>query len=221
LLSEKHQGSLAELVTVPTANLLAKPAELSFGQAACLPAAWLTAYRMLFVNAGLRPGDTVLIQGGTGGVSTAAIALARAGGFEVFVTARTEAKQATALHLGAHQAFPTGGRLPRRVDAVIDSVGAVTWSHSLKSLRPGGRLVICGATTGGMPPADLNRIFFRQLAVIGTTTGTREELVALVNMLLVTGVRPVIDRVLPLAEAADGLAALAAGEVVGKVIIEP
>ncbi|MEO7262262.1 MAG: zinc-binding dehydrogenase [Jatrophihabitantaceae bacterium] len=221
LLSEKHQGALAELVTVPTRNLLPKPAELSFAEAACLPTAWLTAYRMLFVNSGLRPGQTVLVQGATGGVASACIGLARAAGLRVWATARTEAKQATALELGAHQAFGSGARLPERVDAVLETVGAATWSHSVKSLRPGGRIVISGATSGAMPPAELNRIFFLQLQVIGSTMGTRAELGELISFLQLTGLRPRIDRTLPLEQVADGLAAMQAGELVGKIVIEP
>ena len=221
LLSEKHQGALAELVTVPTRNLLPKPAELSYAEAACLPTAWLTAYRMLFVNSGLRPGQTVLVQGATGGVASACIALARAAGLRVWATARTEAKQATALELGAHQAFSSGARLPERVDAVLETVGAATWSHSLKSLRPGGRVVISGATSGAMPPAELNRVFFLQLQVVGSTMGTKAELGELVSFLQVTGLRPRVDRVLPLERAAEGLAAMQAGELVGKIVIEP
>jgi NADPH:quinone reductase-like Zn-dependent oxidoreductase len=221
LLSEKHQGTLAELVTVPTRNLLPKPAELSFAEAACLPTAWLTAYRMLFVNSGLRPGQTVLVQGATGGVASACIALARAAGLRVWATARTEAKQATALELGAHQAFGPGARLPERVDAVLETVGAATWSHSVKSLRPGGRIVISGATSGTMPPAELNRIYFLQLQVIGSTMGTRAELTGLISFLQLTGLRPRIDRVLGLEQVAEGLAAMQAGALVGKIVIEP
>src|SRR3712207_1912332 len=176
LLSEVHQGSMAERVAVPRPNLLPKPADLSFAEAACLPTAWLTAYRMLFVNSGLRPGQTVLVQGATGGVAPACIAPARPAGLRGGATARPEAQQATALELGAHQAFPSGARLPERVDAVLETVGAATWSHSVKSLRPGGRIVISGATSGAMPPAELNRIFFLQLQVIGSTMGTRAEL---------------------------------------------
>src|SRR5436305_3273105 len=118
LLSEKHQGSLAEYVIVPAGNVLPKPAELSFAEASCLSTAWLTAYRMLFTKSGLRPGQTVLVQGATGGVATACIAMARAAGFRVFATARTEDKQAAARELGAHDAFPSGARLPEKVDAV-------------------------------------------------------------------------------------------------------
>ncbi len=221
LLSERHPGTLAQYVAVPTGNLVPKPAELSFAEAACLPTAWLTAYRMLFVQSGLRPGQTVLVQGATGGVASASIALARAAGLRVWSTARTEAKQAAALELGAHAAFPTGARLPERVDAVLETVGAATWSHSLKALRPGGRVVISGATSGPMPPAELNRIFFLQLQVIGSTMGTRAELGDLMSFLRDTGVRPRIDRVLPLADAATGLAAMEAGDLIGKIVLEP
>lgn len=221
LLSEKHQGSAAELVTVPARNLIPKPAELSFAEAACLPTAWLTAYRMLFVNSSLRPGQTVLVQGATGGVASACIKLARATGLRVWATARTEQKQATALELGAHQAFASGARLPERVDAVMETVGAATWSHSLKSLRPGGQVVISGATSGAAPPAELNRIFFLQLQVIGSTMGTAAELKDLISLLVATGVRPQIDRTLPLEQVADGLRAMESGALVGKIVLEP
>jgi len=221
LLSELHQGTLAEQVMVPARNVLPKPPELSFAEAACLGTAWLTAYRMLFVASGLRPGQTVLVQGAAGGVASAAIVLARTAGLRVWATSRTEAKRAAALSLGAHQAFEAGARLPERVDAVIESVGEATWGHSLKSLRPGGRVVVCGATTGANPPADLTRVFFLQLSIVGVTMGSRDDLAALLTLLADTGVRPVIDRELPLGNAADGLAALAAGDVTGKVVLRP
>jgi NADPH:quinone reductase-like Zn-dependent oxidoreductase len=220
LLSEKHQGSLAEYVVVPSRNVVPKPADLSFAEAACLSTAWLTAYRMLFVRSGLRAGQTVLVQGATGGVASACISMARAAGFRVYATARTEAKQQTALELGAHEAFPSGARLPERVDAVMETVGEATWSHSLKSLRPGGRMVISGATSGPNPPADLSRIYFLQLQIVGATMGTRAELGELIAFLRTTGLRPRIDRVIPLEAAADGLAAMAAGDLVGKIVLE-
>jgi NADPH:quinone reductase-like Zn-dependent oxidoreductase len=139
----------------------------------------------------------------------------------VWATARTEPKQELALRLGAHQTFPSGARLPERVDAVMETVGAATWSHSLKSLRPGGRMVICGATSGPNPPAELNRIFFLSLSVIGSTMGTKQELQDLIALLAATGLRPVLDRVVPLDEAAAALAAMASGELVGKIVLEP
>lgn len=218
LLSELHQGTLAEYVVVPGGNLVDKPAQLSFEEASCLPSAWLTAYRML-TRYGLTAGDTVLVQGASGGVASAAIQLGHLLGLRTWATARTEAKQAFALELGADAAFPSGARLPERVDAVIETVGKATWGHSLKALRPGGTVIISGATTGNDPSADLNRIFFLQLRVQGSTMGTREELSRLVDVLMASGVRPRIDRSLPLASAAEGLAALEAGEVLGKVVL--
>jgi NADPH:quinone reductase-like Zn-dependent oxidoreductase len=221
LLSELHDGTLAEFVAVPARNLVSKPAALSFEQAACLPTAWLTAFRMLFTNSGTRPGDTMLVQGAGGGVSTALIVLGQASGRRVWVTSRSEERGALALRLGADAVFESGGRLPARADAVFDNVGAATWSHSLRSVRPGGTIVTCGATSGDAPSAELRRVFFQQLRVIGSTMGSRQELVELLNFLVVTGLRPVIDRVLSLADARAGLAALSAGEVFGKVVLTP
>jgi NADPH:quinone reductase-like Zn-dependent oxidoreductase len=219
LLSERYQGTLADKVVVPRRNVVPKPASLSFEEAACLPTAWLTAYRMLFVQGGLKPGDSVLVQGAGGGVSTALIALGRAGGLRVFATSRDEAKRARALELGAHEVLEAGARLPQRVDAVMETVGRATWSHSVKALRPGGTLVVSGTTSGPNPDnAELTRVFFLQLRVIGSTMGTSTELASLVEMLDVTGVRPVIDRVLPMEQAADGFAAMAGGDLFGKVV---
>jgi NADPH:quinone reductase-like Zn-dependent oxidoreductase len=220
ILTERYQGTFAEQVTVPAWNVLPKPKELSFEEAACLPTAWLTAYRMLFTNAGVRPGDAVLVQGAGGGVSTAAIVLAKAAGLRVYATSRDAAKRQRALELGAHGVFEPGARLPQRVDAVIETVGAATWSHSVKSLRPGGTLVISGATSGTNPPsAELNRIFFLELKVVGSTMGTKDELAGLLDFCAVTGVRPVIDSVLPMDRAREGFEHLAAGEVFGKIVL--
>lgn len=218
LLSEVYDGTFAERVAVPRRNLVPKPAAISFEEAACLPTAWLTAYRMLFDKAGLQPGSTVLVQGAGGGVATALIALGRAGGFRVWATSRSEEKRERARRLGADQVFESGARLPERVDAVMETVGQATWDHSLKSLKPGGRIVVSGATSGAVPSADLNRVFFLQLSVVGTTMGTRDQLQRLAVFLEQTGVRPVVDRTLPLAQARDGFAAMAEGEIFGKIV---
>jgi NADPH:quinone reductase-like Zn-dependent oxidoreductase len=222
LLSERYPGTHASVVRVPAANLVDKPAQLTFVEAACLPTAWLTAYRMLFSQARVKPGDTVLIQGAGGGVATAAVVLARHAGLRVWVTSRSAEKGERALELGAHAAFASGARLPERVDAVLETVGAATWSHSVNALRPGGTLVIAGATSGDNPSkAELTKIFFKPLTVVGSTMGTRDELVALVKMLVTTGIRPLVDRVLPLADAAEGFAAMIDGGVFGKIVFEP
>jgi NADPH:quinone reductase-like Zn-dependent oxidoreductase len=218
LLSERYAGTFADEVVVPRRNLVPKPADLTFEEAACLPTAWLTAYRMLFTRSGLAPGSTVLVQGAGGGVSTALVALGSAAGYRVWVTSRDEAKRAKALELGADQAFESGARLPERVDGVMETVGKATWSHSVKSLRPGGTIVVCGATSGDAPPAELTRVFFLQLRVVGSTMGTRDELARLLQLCAVTGVRPVIDRAMPLEQARDGFAQMLAGEVFGKIV---
>jgi NADPH:quinone reductase-like Zn-dependent oxidoreductase len=221
LLSETYDGTFAEKVAVPRRNLVPKPASLSFAEAACLPTAWLTAYRMLFDKADLQPGETVLVQGAGGGVATALIALGSAAGYRVWATSRSEDKRKRALELGADQVFESGARLPERVDAVLETVGQATWSHSLKSLRPGGRIVVSGATSGQAPPAELNRVFFLQLSIVGSTMGTRDQLVRLARFLDKTGVRPRIDRTLPLDQARDGFAAMEEGDLFGKIVFTP
>ncbi len=218
LLSERYDGTFAELVAVPRRNLVPKPASISFEAAACLPTAYLTAYRMLFDKSGLQPGSTVLVQGAGGGVATALILLGRAAGYRIWVTSRSEGKRERALELGADQAFPVGARLPERVDAVMETVGAATWSHSVKSLRPGGRIVISGATSGPMPPAELTRIFFLQLSVVGSTMGSRDQLDRLLRFCDQTGLRPAIDRTMPLTQARDGFQAMIDGDLFGKVV---
>jgi NADPH:quinone reductase-like Zn-dependent oxidoreductase len=219
LLSEKHDGSLAEQVVVPAHNVVPKPADLSWQEAACLPTAWLTAYRMLATRSGLTAPGTVLVQGAGGGVATAAIVLAKALGHTVFVTSRDEAKRARALELGADLAVGSGERLPAKCDAVIETVGQATWSHSLRALRPGGTVVVSGATSGANPPADLNRVFFLQLSVVGSTMGTRDELVDLLALLERTGTRPLIDTVRPLADAHAAFVQLASGDTFGKLVL--
>jgi NADPH:quinone reductase-like Zn-dependent oxidoreductase len=221
LLSERYDGTFAQRVAVPKRNLLPKPAVLSFEEAACLPTAYLTAYRMLFDKAGVQPGATILVQGAGGGVSTALVLLGRAAGYRMWVTSRSEAKRDAALKLGADQAFATGARLPERVDVVMETVGQATWGHSLRSLRPGGRVVVSGATSGEVPPAELNRVFFTQLSVVGSTMGTRDQLGRLLRFLEQTGTRPLIDRVLPLARAAEGFATMIEGGQTGKIVFTP
>jgi NADPH:quinone reductase-like Zn-dependent oxidoreductase len=218
LLSERHQGALAERVAVPRRNLVPKPPELSFEEAACLPTAWLTAYRMLFTRGHVVPGMTVLVQGATGGVATALTVLAHAAGARVWVTSRTAEKREQALELGADAAFESGARLPERVDAVMETVGKATWAHSIRSLKPGGTVVISGATSGDAAPAELTRIFFLQLSVVGSTMGTRDELERLIRFCIERDVRPTIHATLPLAEAAEGFRAMLEGDVVGKIV---
>ena len=219
LLSEIYPGTFAESVRVPRRNLIPLPEGMDFAEAACLPTAYLTAYRMLATKSQTKRGDTVLIQGAGGGVATAAIVLAKAMGLRVWVTSRDQAKGAWAKSIGADEAFDIGARLPERVDAVIETVGEATWSHSLKSLRPGGVVVVSGATSGAMPAADLNRVFFLQLQVVGSTMGTAEEFHSLLSLIREADVKPIIDRVLPMDRAREGFAAMIAGELRGKVVM--
>jgi NADPH:quinone reductase-like Zn-dependent oxidoreductase len=218
LLSERHQGALAERVAVPRRNVLPKPSELTFEQAACLPTAWLTAYRMLFTRGKVVPGQTILVQGASGGVATALTVLASASGARVWVTSRSEEKREQALKLGADAAFESGARLPERIDAVFETTGKATWGHSIRSLKPGGTLVVSGATTGDAEPAELTRIFFLQLSVVGSTMGTRDELERLMRLCVDRDVRPVIHSTLALADARQGFEAMLAGDVVGKIV---
>jgi NADPH:quinone reductase-like Zn-dependent oxidoreductase len=218
ILTEKHQGTFADLVVVPARNVLPKPAGLSFAHAACMGTAWLTAYRMLFVKSGLRPGQTMLVQGASGGVATALIELGRATGMRVWVTGRTGDKRALAERLGAHATFESGARLPERVDAVFETVGQATWPHSMRSLKPGGAIVVSGSTSGPDPSADLQRLFFLQLRVIGSTMGTREELADLLRFCEVTGLRPQIGAELPMDQAEEGFRQMLAGHTAGKIV---
>lgn len=221
VLSERHQGTFAQRVAVPTANLIPKPASMSFAEAACLPTAWLTAYTMLFRQAAVSPGDTVLVQGASGGLSTALIALGSAAGLRVWVTGRSQEKRAYALELGAQAAFEPGERLPSRVDAVMESVGAATWDHSLKALRPEGTVVVAGATSGYVAQTELGRIFANRLRVAGTAMGTIHDLQRLAAFCEVKDIRPHVHSVAPLSEAMTAFKTVFDGEVRGKVVLQP
>lgn len=219
LLSEIYPGTFAERVRVPRRNLIPLPDGMDFSDAACLPTAYLTAYRMLATKSGTKPGDTVLIQGAGGGVATAAIVLAKAMGLRVWVTSRDPEKGEWARSIGADASFDSGTRLPDRVDAVIETVGEATWSHSLKSLRPGGVIVVSGATSGAMPPADLNRVFFLQLHIVGSTMGTADEFADMIALMQEKNVTPIIDRVISMDQAREGFAAMIDGELRGKIVM--
>jgi NADPH:quinone reductase-like Zn-dependent oxidoreductase len=218
LMSEVSDGTLAEYVLVPDRMLVDKPASLGFEEAACLGVAWGTAYRMLFTRGGVRAGSRVLVQGGNGGVASAAISLAAAAGARVYATARTEEKRDFALACGATEVFESGARLPERVDTVIETIGEATWSHSLKSLRPGGAIVIAGATSGAMPPADLARVFYQQLSVIGSTGCTLTEFEALLRTVDASGVRPSFEAI-GFDEIPQGFARMLAGDLAGKIVV--
>ena len=219
MFSEQYDGTFATKLAVPERNLIDKPASLSFEEASCLGVAYLTAYRALFTQAGLKAGQTVLVQGAGGGVSTAAVLLGKAAGLNVWVTSRSEKRRGQAKGLGADQVFETNARLPERVDAVLESVGEATWSHSLKALKPGGIVVCVGSTSGPNPPSDLQRVFIRQLRIQGSMMGTKKELIALIDLLDRTKVKPLIDRTLPLERGREAFEQMLNGDLFGKIVL--
>lgn len=230
LLGEHRDGTLAELVAVPAANVFPAPAGLSLAERAAFPLVFLTAWRLLLVRGRLRAGETVLIHGAGGGVASAALAIAVDAGARVMATSSSEAKRARALELGAERAAPRGredvlaavrewtGK--RGVDVVVESVGKATWATSVDAVARGGRIVVCGATTGGDPPALLNRIFWKQVDVLGSTMGSRADVLALLRRFGAGGLRPVIDSVFPLDDAGAALDRLESGAQFGKVVVE-
>jgi NADPH:quinone reductase-like Zn-dependent oxidoreductase len=218
IFSELVPGTMADYVAVPKRNAIPLPEGLSPVNAALLGTAWLTAYRSLFTKSGLRPGETLLVQGASGGMSTALIQMGRAAGFEVWATTRNEAGREIALRLGADAVFATNEELPRRVDAVVDNVGALTWAHSLRSLKRGGTLVVNGITNGGIAETDLLRIFVEQIDVRGTIMGTLEEMQALMRFIVTAGIEPELGAVIPMTEAREAIGAMIAGHTRGKTV---
>ena len=223
-------GTAAELVCVPARNLIALPDSVDFDTAACLPTAYLTAYRLVVTRAGVRAGQTMLVQGAGGGVATAAIQIGVLAGARVLATSRTDERRAWARQLGAAEAFDPALRPHREiaaaaggegVDAVIETVGEATWDLSLRSVRSGGTIAVAGATTGSAPPAQLNRIFWKHITVAGSTMGTRGELETLVQMCADGRLAPAVDSGWSLSQARDALARLASGEQRGKVLVRP
>lgn len=218
VLSELEQGTFAQCVIVPRRNVIVKPRELSSIHAAVLGTAWLTAYRMLFTKAGLQPGQTMLVQGATGGTSTALIQMGKAAGMEVWTTSRTDKGCELATKLGAHKVFKSGETLPKRVDAVMDSVGQSTWAHSLKSVARGGTIVTIGVTTGSETKTDLLRVFTEVITIKGTIMGTLEEFKNLIQFVIASGIEPEIGDVMPLTDARRPIQSMLDGQTHGKTV---
>lgn len=221
LLCDGGFGTLAPLTAVPADHLVDKPGWLSWEEAACLPTAWLTAWRMLVTQAWVEPGQVLLVQGAGGGVAGAAAALAGAMGCEVHVTSRSPERREHALARGAHGAYEPGARLPVLADVVVESVGPATWAHSLKALRPGGTLVVCGSTSGFAAETDLARVFARQLRIVGSSMGSLAELRDLVDFVDSHRVAPEVGATVGLDDVPDALGRLVRGDVVGKVAVVP
>lgn len=229
ILGETRDGTCAEYVVVPRENVLPKPENLTFEEAAAVPLTFLTAWAMLVRRARVEPGEWVLVHAAGSGVGTAAIQIAKLFRCNVIATASTEAKRAKARELGADEALPYDefARAARRitgkagVDVVVEHVGAATFEGSVLSLRKGGRLVTCGATTGAEVRVDLRHVFFKSLSLLGSTMGTLQELKAVLGHVAAGRMRPVVDSVFPLDEIAEAHRRLADRAVFGKVVVIP
>lgn len=217
IVGEQRWGGHGGLVSVPARNVVPRPPGRSWAECAAFPLATLTAYRMLR-RGRVRAGERVLIVGIGGGVSMAALALARQMGAVVYVTSRDEAKRTRAVELGAADAFDSSGAFPVACDVVIESVGPATWEASMRALKPGGRLVVCGGTSGPVVELNLPRLFFKQYEVIGSTMGGYGEFATVVD-LVQQGLDVVVDAELPLAEYPAALERLAAGDQMGKIVL--
>lgn len=231
ILGENTQGGYAEYIVVPEVNLAPHPERLDFAQAAASILPFLTAWQMVVKKARVAPGETVLVQGAGSGIGVAAIQIAKLYGARVLATAGTDAKCERAKQLGADEAinyattdFAAAARAAtgkRGVDAVIEHVGGDTFVGSIKAVRNGGRIVTCGATSGFHPVFDLRHIFFRQIEILGSTMGSKADLLAVLGHVAAGRLSPVVDRVLPLARAADAHRVLEDRAAFGKVVLEP
>jgi len=227
-LGENRHGTFGEYVAIPSANLFRAPDALKLSEIAAVPVAYLTAWRMLFSKGGLGPGQKVLIFGIGGGVSLAALQLAKLAGADVAVTSTSLGKRQRALDYGADYAWSTDDDVVAEVmrwtgrsgvDLVIDNVGKATWGKGLRSLKKGGSIVCCGATSGGDPPADLQRLFVRQIAVMGSSLANPSDFDRLLAVIASGRLRPVIDRSFALDEVVDALARIENREQFGKVTL--
>jgi NADPH:quinone reductase-like Zn-dependent oxidoreductase len=223
-------GTFAEKVAVPVCNVLPKPAHLNFDEAAALPLAYQTAWRMLMTRACLKAGETVLIHGVGGGVALAALQLAKLAGAEVIVTSSSDEKLARAAGFGAAQAVNykntdnvaakvkqiTAGR---GVDVVIDAIGAGTWDTNFNLVRRGGRIVLCGVTTGAQARTNLQALYWNQLTIMGSTMGSHEDFRLTLEAVTAAGLKPVVDSVRPLDDAREAMGRMEVGEQFGKIVL--
>lgn len=222
-------GTFAEYVTAPARNLQPKPVHLTWEEAAALPLAYVTAWRMLMSQARLRAGETVLIHGIGGGVALAALQLAQLAGAQTMVTSSSVEKLARASELGAVYGIQYRGQgvvdavmeytNGRGVDIVVDTVGAATWPINMEILRKGGRVVHCGVTTGPHVEANISTIYWKQLAILGSTMGSHEDFRALLQAVNTAGLKPVVDQVFPLAEAMAAQERMELGQQFGKIVL--
>lgn len=224
---ERGDGGMAEVVVVPRAHVLPLPPGMDPAQAASLPLALLTAWHMVHTRARVRPGDRVLVQAGASGTGAMAIQIARLLGARVLATASSPQKREACVALGADLAVPYEQAVDaarawtdkQGVDVVIDHVGADTFDASSRSLRWGGTYVTCGATSGNQVPLDLRALFFKQVALLGSTMGGMGELVTAWRAVADGAIRPVVDRVLPMSSLARAHALLEDRQVIGKIVV--
>ena len=216
--SEFIQGTFADYAVMPKRNAITLPKSLSPLHASVLGTAWLTAYRALFTKSGLQAGDTVLIQGATGGMATALTQLGRAAGFEIWTTSRSEEGRAQAKAVGAHQAFGSNEPLPRKVPAVIDNIGADSWAHSMSSLARGGTLVTVGGTTGFDMALNLLPVIADQLTITGSIMGTLDDMKNMMNLIAQAKIKPEIGAVVPMERAEEAFRAMWEGRTRGKTV---
>jgi NADPH:quinone reductase-like Zn-dependent oxidoreductase len=228
VIGEHTDGTHAELIAVPATNVHLIPDSLSFEEAAAFPLVFETAWRMLVTKAALQPNEWVLIWGIGGGVATASLAIVKALGARAVVTSSSDEKLARAKELGAdgtvnHATDDVAARVKELTDGgvhvVIETVGAATWPTSLGVARPAGRVCVCGATSGPNPPANLHRMWWKQLTIYGSTMGTRRDFAAVFDLVSSGRVKPVIDTVVPLSEARAAHERLEAGEQLGKIVL--
>jgi zinc-binding alcohol dehydrogenase/oxidoreductase len=228
IVGEHRDGTHAELIAIPRENVHPIPEELSFEEAAAFPLVYETAYRMLVTRAGLREGEWVLVWGIGSGVGSAAFLIAKALGAKVVVTSSDDGKLERASELGAdetvnHESGDVVSVVKEATEGgphvVIEHVGEATWKTSLQVARTGGRIAVCGATSGPNPPANLHRIFWKQLSILGSTMGTAEDFAGVYDLVASGRVKPLVDRVFPLEEAADAHRHLESGKQFGKVVL--
>ena len=230
IIGEHMDGTHAELIAVPAEYVHPKPDNLSFEEAAAFPLVFVTAYRMLATRAALQEGEWVLVWGVGGGVASAALAVGKALGGRIIVTSSSDEKLERARELGAEVGVNHGsGDVVAAVkeatggagaDVVVEHIGEDTWTSSLQAARNGGRITVCGATSGPNPPANLHRIFWKQLSVLGSTMGTREDFAAVYDLVASGRAKPIVDHVFPLAEAGAAHERLEAGDQLGKVVLK-
>jgi len=219
ILGEFVQGTFADYLAVPKRNAIPLPQGLSALHASVLGTAWLTAYRALFTKSNLKPGDTLLVQGASGGMSTAMIQLGRAAGFEVWATSRSSKGRELAEKLGAHRSFSSGEKLPRKVQAVIDNIGPASFDHSTASIARGGTIVVTGVTTGLESRLQLLPMLSEQITVCGSIMGTLKDLESMINFIVGAGIRPEIGQVLPMERAEEAFHAMWEGDTHGKTVL--